>query len=160
MDDKLLMQALKLFEKAYQFQMEGQFEEAARCYNRSIALHPTAEAHTFLGWTYSFQNRYKEAIAECEKAITVDPEFGNPHNDIGVYLMELNRHREAISHLKRAKKARRYEPRHFPYLNLGRAYEHMGCFHDAIHEYEGALKFDFTNMMARHSIARLRAMMN
>ncbi|NIO09761.1 MAG: tetratricopeptide repeat protein, partial [Deltaproteobacteria bacterium] len=44
---------------------------------------PTAEAYTFLGWTYSFMGQLNEAIEECQRAITLDPDFGNPYNDIG-----------------------------------------------------------------------------
>ena len=32
-----------------------------------------------------------EAIEECHRAIRTDPDFGNPYNDIGAYLIELNR---------------------------------------------------------------------
>src|SRR5688500_19484746 len=46
------------------------------------STYPTAEAHTFLGWVYSFQKRYDEAIAECLEAIRVDETLGNPYNDI------------------------------------------------------------------------------
>ena len=80
--------AMELFQKAYQMQMQGELDLAIRFYKRSIELHPTAEAHTFLGWTYRFQGKLDEAIAECEKAIAVDPTFGNPYNDIGAYLIE------------------------------------------------------------------------
>jgi tetratricopeptide (TPR) repeat protein len=65
-------------------------------------LHPTAEAHTFLGWTYHFQGRLDDAIAECKRAIEIDPEFGNPYNDIGAYLIELKRFDGAIPWLERA----------------------------------------------------------
>ena len=34
-------------------------------YKRSLATYPTAEAHTFLGWTYSWMGRIDEAIEEC-----------------------------------------------------------------------------------------------
>ena len=75
-----------------------------------------------MGWTYHFQGRLDEAIAECKRAIEIDPEFGNPYNDIGAYLIELDRFDEAIPWLERAVEAARYEPRHFPHYNLGRAY--------------------------------------
>jgi hypothetical protein len=42
-----------------------------RLYQASLACYPTAEAHTFLGWAYTFQNRIEDAIAECKKAIAV-----------------------------------------------------------------------------------------
>ncbi|MGA2847071.1 MAG: tetratricopeptide repeat protein, partial [Candidatus Acidiferrales bacterium] len=71
-------------------------------YTKSLDIFPTAEAHTFLGWTYHFQGKVDEAIAECKRAIEVDPEFGNPYNDIGSYLIALGRHDEAIPWLEQA----------------------------------------------------------
>lgn len=70
--------ALKLWERGYKRQQAGDLEGAITLYQASIAECPTAEAHTFLGWVYSFSRRYEEAIAECQRAIAVDPTFGNP----------------------------------------------------------------------------------
>ena len=64
-------------------------------------VHPTAEAHTFLGWSLSFQGRLEEATAECLRAIEIDPDFGNPYNDIGVYLMQQGKLDDAIPWLGR-----------------------------------------------------------
>ena len=122
MSQETLTRAWEVLQDAYQAQMEGDYERAVELYQSSLELHPTAEAHTFLGWTYHFQGRIAEAIAECRRAIDLDPEFGNPYNDIGAYLIELGRFDEAIPWLERAVEAERYEPRHFPHYNLGRAY--------------------------------------
>ena len=62
-------EARQLFHQAYQAQLAQNYEEAIELYKRSIETYPTAEAHTFLGWVYSFQNRYDEAIEECLEAI-------------------------------------------------------------------------------------------
>ena len=43
--------AAELFQEAYEAQMRGDLREAVRLYRRSLEAHPTAEAHTFLGWT-------------------------------------------------------------------------------------------------------------
>ena len=80
-------QAKQLFHEAYQAQLAENYEGAIELYKRSIATFPTAEAHTFLGWVYSFQERYDDAIAECLEAIQVDETLGNPYNDIGSYLL-------------------------------------------------------------------------
>src|SRR5947209_19894241 len=79
--------AAEFFRRAYEAQMEKDYGEAVELYRRSIETYPTAEAHTFLGWVYSFDGRYAEAIDECLKAITVDSSFRNPYNDIGSYLL-------------------------------------------------------------------------
>jgi tetratricopeptide (TPR) repeat protein len=132
--------ALELIKEAMDRQMAEDLNEAIRLYKESIALYPTADAHTYLGWAYSFQGKIDDAIAQCEIAIQIDPEFGNPYNDIGVYLMQQQKLDEAIPWLEKAKQAKRYEPRHFPYLNLGRVYVTKGMLQKALEEFRGALE--------------------
>ena len=134
--------ALELIEKAMKHQMAQEFDDAIRLYKESISLYPTADAHTYLGWAYSFVGRLNEAIAQCEIAIQLDPEFGNPYNDIGVYLMQQQRFDDAIPWLEQAKSATRYEPRHFPFINLGRIYLTKGMIQKALEEFGGALKIN------------------
>src|SRR2546427_12787877 len=110
--------AIDLLREAYRRQMSGDLDGAVEYYQRSIAIHPTAEAHTFLGWTYSFQGKLDAAISECKEAIAVDPEFGNPYNDIGSYLIKLGRLDEAIPWLESAAKAPRSQPRPHPPCQL------------------------------------------
>src|ERR671921_982378 len=80
-------EANQLFHEAYEAQLAHDYERAIELYQRSIETYPTAEAHTFLGWVYSFQERYQDAIDECLAAIRVDATLGNPYNDIGSYLI-------------------------------------------------------------------------
>ncbi|HEY1235708.1 MAG TPA: tetratricopeptide repeat protein [Candidatus Binatia bacterium] len=134
--------ALELIEQAMKHQIAREFDDAIRLYKESIAVYPTADAHTYLGWAYSFLGRLNEAIAQCEIAIQLDPEFGNPYNDIGVYLMQQERMDDAIPWLERAKSAKRYEPRHFPHINLGRIYLTKGMLQKALEEFNGALKIN------------------
>jgi len=134
--------ALELIEQAMKHQMAREFDEAIKLYKESIAVYPTADANTYLGWAYSFLGRLNEAIAQCEIAIQLDPEFGNPYNDIGVYLMQQQQFDDAIPWLERAKSAKRYEPRHFPHINLGRIYLTKGMLQKALEEFNGALKIN------------------
>src|SRR5258706_1485120 len=99
-------EAERHFRRGYEAQMRGRLDEAVQYYCASIAVRPTAEAHTFLGWALSYLGRHEDAIAECKVAISFDPDFGNPYNDIGAYLIELGRDDEAIGWLERAKTAR------------------------------------------------------
>ena len=155
-----LRQAIDLWREAYACQMKGDFERAIALYQESIRLCPTAEAHTFLGWTYSFQGRLDEATAECRRAIELDPDFGNPYNDIGVYLMQQERLDEAIPWLEKAKQARRYEPRHFPFLNLGRIYLKQGKWWDALREFEAAVRAAPADAAAAKALHSLRGRLN
>jgi tetratricopeptide (TPR) repeat protein len=155
--------ARRYFELAYEAQMAKRLDEAVELYKQSIAACPTAEAHTFLGWVYSWQRRLDEAIAECHAAIAVDPEFGNPYNDIGAYLIDLGRPDEAIEWLERAKRAPRYEPRHFPYFNLARVYIGQNRLLDAMAELRAAVAIEPTYTAARQQaqeLHRLLGMLN
>src|SRR4029077_12876676 len=114
---EILAEAQRHFQQAYEAHMQGRLEEARAHYQRTIALHPNAEAPPLLGWVYSHQGRPDDAIAQCKIAISVDPEFGNPYNDIGAYLIEMGREGGGVEGLERAKQAARYEPRHYPYFN-------------------------------------------
>ena len=133
------LQAKSLFHQAYQAQLDKNYEEAIDLYQRSIDTYPTAEAHTFLGWVYSFQDRYDEAIAECLEAIRVDEAFGNPYNDIGSYLLAKGDAYGCVRWFKRALLAPRYESYAFPHFNLGRVYEMRHRLLDAVRHYGLAL---------------------
>jgi len=152
--------ALELWERAQRYHLGGDLERAIDLYDRSIEIHPTAEAYTFRGWAYSFQGRIEEAIAECKQAIEVDPTFGNPYNDIGSYLMKLGRLDEAPTWFEEAKRASRYEPRHFPYMNLARLYASQGQLARAIDELEGALELAPGEPTCQMMLARLSRLLN
>ena len=153
-------QAWELLQQAYRAQMEGELDRAVELYKTSLEVCPTAEAHTFLGWTYHFQGKVEAAIAECKLAIEVDPDFGNPYNDIGSYLIALDRCDEAIPWLERAIEAPRYEPRHFPHFNLGRAYLAKGEINRARKCFQESLRIEPEYALARQAIENLRRMVN
>ena len=113
-------EAMEWVGKAYQLHMKNEVEKAISLYTKSIEICPTAEAYTFRGWARSFEKDYAAAIEDCHRAIDLDPEFGNPYNDIGAYYVEQGEPDEAIPWLRMALKAKRYESYCFPQFNLGR----------------------------------------
>ena len=153
-------EALRYFQEGYEKQAGGSLEEAIGLYQKSIEIYPTAEAHTFLGWAYSFQGRFEDAIEECRKAIAVDPDFGNPYNDIGAYLIEKGKLDEAIPWLEKATAAKRYESYCFPHYNLGRIWEQKGDWAKARACYQTALRENSDYTLAQRALSRLQGMMN
>lgn len=131
-------QAVEYLQRAYRMQLQGDLANAIHDYKASIRLFPTPEAYTFLGWVYAHLALYDEAITACQLAIEIDPEFGNPYNDIGAYLIELDRSSDAISWLEQAIVAPRYNARVFAFFNLGRAYENLGNWRQALALYQQA----------------------
>ena len=159
-DHEALDLAIKYFRQAYRHQMKGEFEDAVTLYKKSIEACPTAEAHTFLGWTYSFMGDYDAAIQECLRAIEVDPDFGNPYNDIGAYLIEKGHVNEAIAWLEKATRATRYDNPSFPFFNLGRIWEIKHDYSRALGAYKKALELDPKYSLAQVAVHRVQAQFN
>ena len=156
----LKREAIELFKRAYEAQQAEDYDEAVELYKRSIALYPTAEAHTFLGWVYSFQERYDDAIDECLEAIRVDSTFGNPYNDIGSYLVAKGDLYTCVKWFKRALQAPRYESYAFPHMNLGRVYEQRGRLLEAARHYGLAIEQEPRYSQATLALRRVQAKLN
>jgi Tfp pilus assembly protein PilF len=140
--------------------MRGDLDEAADLYKQSLGAFETAEAHTFLGWTYSFMGLTDEAIAACRRAIEVDPDFGNPYNDIGAYLIEKGDYNGAAEWLERAKQARRYEAQFYPYYNLGRIHQARGNDFEALRQYKAAIDLNPDYKLAIKAFRSLQSKLN
>jgi Tfp pilus assembly protein PilF len=152
--------AVRLFKEAYDLQMKGELEAAVKLYKESIENYPTAEAYTFLGWTYSFMGRLDDAIEECHRAIEIDPTFGNPYNDIGAYLLQKGEPDDAIPWLEKALRAPRYASYYFAHMNLGRAYETKRDWLRAKSQYQKALDMEPQYRPAAQGLARIRGLLN
>jgi Tfp pilus assembly protein PilF len=159
-DEPSRERAIELWNEGLLYQQRGALDLAVQLYTKSIELCPTAEAYTYRGWAYHGMGRLDDAIAECMRAIDVDPAFGNPYNDIGAYLIEKHDFDGAIEWLEKAKAAPRYEPRHFPYMNLGRVYAAKGMVRRAIEEFERALAIVPDEPNCVSMLAQLRAVLN
>ena len=157
---KIGPQAMKFFELGYKAHAEGDFEQAIVYYKKSLEIELTAEAYTFLGWACSYMNRLAEAIDYCHKAIAIDPEFGNPYNDIGAYLIQAGDFEAAVPWLKRAKEAPRYDTPEYAFCNLGKVYELMALWPLALKEYQGALQHCGDYLPAREALERLKSYLN
>ncbi len=153
-------EAARWWQMAHQAQIDGRLEEAIRLYTESIEIYPTAEAYTFRGWAKSYQGRLDEAIADCQHAIQVDPEFGNPYNDIGAYLIQKGDNFGAIPWLEKALKAQRYECYFYAHFNLGRIYEKHGALIRAMNCYKAAYDENQTYTQALKAYRRLQAQLS
>ena len=148
--------AYLFFEQGYLLHASGEYEKAVRSFSESIDLYPTAEAYTFRGWSLGMLGRLKEAIAECKVAIELDPDYGNPYNDIGVYLIDLGQPDEAIPWLKKAMRAKRYCCYEYPHFNLGRVLVMKGRVSEAKQSFKRSLSYDPDYSPARMALEFIR----
>ncbi len=158
MDDGRHDLAMDLFQQAYVLQMQGDLETAVALYKKSIELFPTAEAYTFLGWTYSAQGRVEDAIVQCKNAILIDPTFGNPNNDIGAYLISQGKHDDAVPWLEKAIASNRYEAYHYPWYNLGRVYSAKEMFKKARECFEKSIAIEPRYALAQEALKKLKSL--
>jgi tetratricopeptide (TPR) repeat protein len=152
--------AISLFNEAFEEQMSGRYDKAIKLYKKSIDAFPTAEAYTFLGWTYSFLGQYDLAITECLAAIAVDASFGNPYNDIGSYLIAKGNYYDCIRWFKMAIEAPRYDARAYPHFNLAHVYEKRGRLLEAAKHYGLAVKEQPNYVQAYKALRKLQEKLN
>ena len=75
-------------------------------------------------------------------------------------LMQQEKFDEAIPWLEKAKLAKRYEPRQFPFMNLGRIYLKQGRWWEALREFEDAVRAAPDDVEARKALHAGRARLN
>jgi tetratricopeptide (TPR) repeat protein len=119
-------------------QRAGERAEAIRLYHRSLRTYETAEAHTLLGPALSLLDDSDEAVRQCLRAIELDPTRGDAYNDIGLYMVALEREDESSARFRRAKQAEVYDTPELPVLNLARLYLGRGEFDRALLELQAA----------------------
>jgi len=110
-----------------------------------------AEAHEAMAEVYSFQWRWKESLAEHERAITLNPGYGAGHHGVALALALIGRNAEALTHIQRA---RELDPlsliinTDFGWVNyLGHRYD------EAIAQYQKALELDPNFTLAHFDLA-------
>ena len=151
--------AMEVVGKAYQLHMKGEVDKAIELYTESLEIDPTPEAFTFRGWAQSYHREFDEAIADCHRAIDLDPEYGNPYNDIGAYLIEQGKHEEAIPWLVQATESERYESYHYPWYNLGRAHVALEAYNRARDCFTKALIIQPDYRLAEDALEKVRMLL-
>mgnify|MGYP006082808455 FL=1 len=115
-----------LFRMGHVLLQMGIFELASEHQGEAFRLAPTAESATFLGWALSETDDSWGALGWCRKAIETDERLGNPWNDIGAILLEMEQPAAAVPWLAVATRSQRYDAPGHPWSNLARAHEALG----------------------------------
>jgi len=110
-----------------------------------------AEAHTAMAEVYSFQWRWKESLAENERAITLHPGYGAGHHNVALGLALIGRNAEALTHMQRA---RELDPLSLIInTDFGWVYYLGHRYDEAIAQYQKALELDPNFTLAHFDLA-------
>ena len=115
-----------LFRMGHVLVQMGIFELAAEHLGEAFRLAPTAESATFVGWAMNEMDDAWAALGWCRKAIETDERLGNPWNDIGAILLQMEQPTAAVPWLAAATRSQRYDAPGHPWSNLARAHEALG----------------------------------
>ncbi len=80
----------------------GQLDDGEVHYRKALVGKPTAETHNGLGYVLAKQGRTDDAIAEFQKAITVNPKFAPAYNNLAEALARQGKLEEAESYYRRS----------------------------------------------------------
>ena len=94
-------------------------------------------------------SNFAKAEEYFKKAISIDPNFMQAHNNYGVYLSQANRHAEAIKQFQIAGEALGYQGRIASLENLGRTYLKLNNDDAAIQTFIRALESDSNSIISR-----------
>ena len=115
-----------LFRMGHVLLQMGIFELATEHLGEAFRLAPTAESATFVGWALNEMDDSWAALGWCRKAIETDDRLGNPWNDIGAILLQMEQPAAAIPWFAVATRSLRYDAPGHPWSNLARAHESLG----------------------------------
>jgi Tfp pilus assembly protein PilF len=135
-------------EEGKAFLASANYKDAKQKFQESVDSLPCAESLTLLAWMISMEGEITQALNLCLQAIKLDPDYGHAHNDIGSYLVELEKPTEAIPYFEKAKLAANYDTPSFPYVNLARLYLREEDFEKACLEYKELLEIDHNHTEA------------
>ncbi|MCF8241725.1 MAG: tetratricopeptide repeat protein [Melioribacteraceae bacterium] len=152
--------AQDLIQKAITLNEDGKIDEAIENMRTSIEIYPTARAYIYLGRLFAMKGEFEKAITECKSAIYLDGKNTDAYSDIGSYNIELRNYEESLFWLFEALEDEHYAKRFRIYYSLGKAFEKLGRWYEAIEYYDEAVKLNQSFHHARIKRMRLTAQLN
>jgi len=112
---------------------------AASQYEASLRLQPKAEIYSDLGFIMARLGRSEDALADCRKALALDPNFASAHFNLAVAFVQAGRLEEAEVHYRRALPGRNTAETH---NGLGYVLAREGRSDEAVAEFRKAIDAD------------------
>ncbi len=135
---------------AFAYSEEQRWAEAIEQHTLALKRRPDAPAYANLGAIYASQGKWEQAIAECAKAIALNPNLAEAHYNWGLALNRLGRPDEGMQHYEAALRA---QPDHLlAHGNLGTALLRQGRFDEARNHFLQVLRSQPDDLTALNNL--------
>ena len=126
-------------------------DEAIKCFNRSLALNSNNYlAWNALGLAQSIKTNFEASLQAFLKALAINPQFTEAHNNLGTIYFELKQYDKAETEYRQALLDPAYTSRELPYYNLARLYFVQDRLEEAYDHIQKALQIKFRFGMAHN----------
>ena len=144
----------QLLQHARTLEASSQPEEALKAYRAAAQLRPhDVSVLQGTAWLLRRMGHVDEALPLLQKALVLEPERPELHNDMGVLFQDREDFAKAITFHKRAL---RFKPDFTPALiNIGVAQKRLGRIEEAIQAYQAALEIDANLPEAHNNLGNL-----
>ena len=135
----------------------GKIDEAIRCYQRTFELNAeyAAAVNASLGFAYAAKGDQDQAMEYYLKALTLNPNFGDVHYNIGVICEDRGETEDAMRHYRSAVASR---PQHFvAHSRLGMLLAKQQKWDEARAQFEQALRINPNFVEARVNLGKVLA---
>jgi TolB-like protein/cytochrome c-type biogenesis protein CcmH/NrfG len=110
-----------------------------------------------LGWLYTLAREHDKGIAECERAVALDPNSASAHIWMSIALRYSGRHEEAVRHSEQALRLNPIPPSTY-FRTLGAAYNFAGRYEDGILAFKKALNRSPNDLLSHVGLAQAYSM--
>jgi len=124
---------------------------AIKLAKKAIEIEDSSGPHRVLAYTYVLFRKHDKAIKEARKALEMEPNSADAHNDLGHVLFQSDMAQEAVSVLKKAIRLNPYPPSMY-FHNLAWAYHSLGKYEKAIHSAKKAIQVNPKDIVAHRAL--------
>lgn len=118
----------------------AKYDDAIRDYTKVIQLAPTAGGYADRAFAYNCKAQYVEGLADCNKAIELDPKYARAYQTRGWCYNGMKNYQLALESINKAIDLKLQTAD--VYNNRGWAYKDLGKFEQAIADYNLAISKD------------------
>ncbi len=131
-------QMAELYEKDIKNLVGSEMEQKIAAIQNEMSTNPkSAKLYNKLGVTYARYGKYKEALKNLQKAVTLDRRYFSAYNNIGNVYYLTGQYEQALSYYK---KALDYSDNALILINIAKAMYKLGNYEDAKVYYLSAVK--------------------